>query len=172
MPEAYSTLLEEALEHWQGTRDGLIEEIENIPIDRLDFRPAKGMRTVEELARHIAEVALMMVGELTRADGDFTRQEWGGFLREYGGPAHRAQGRAGIVRMLRETHAEGDRRFRALGELGMLQHIKRFDGQPGTRLAWLWHGITHEEYHRAQIALCARLLGLVPALTRRITGEG
>ena len=53
----------------------------------------------------------------------------------------------------------------------MLQSIRRFDGKTGTRFAWLNHGISHEEYHRGQLALYARLLGRVPALTRRIEGK-
>jgi len=52
----------------------------------------------------------------------------------------------------------------------MLQWIRRFDGKPGTRLTWMNHGISHEEYHRGQLALYARLLGRVPALTRLIQG--
>jgi uncharacterized damage-inducible protein DinB len=167
----YANLLEETLEAWAGTRAGLIEEVENIPADRFDFRPADRMRTVEALVRHIAEVALMMVGELTRDDGDFTRQGYGEHLAEHASAAHRPGGKADLVAMLRDTHADGDRRFRDVGELGMLQYIRRFDGQPGTRLAWLNHGIAHEEYHRAQIAMYARIMGLVPALTKRIEGE-
>ena len=53
----------------------------------------------------------------------------------------------------------------------MLQFIRRFDGKMGTRLAWMNHGVAHEEYHRGQIALSARLLGRVPALTQQILGE-
>ena len=52
----------------------------------------------------------------------------------------------------------------------MLQLIERFDGEKGTRLAWLYHGIAQEEYHRGQLALYARLIGIEPALTRRIRG--
>jgi uncharacterized damage-inducible protein DinB len=171
MKSSYTTLLEELLESWHGARAGVIDEIENIPAERVGFRPAEGMRTVEELGRHIAEVALMMVGELTRPDGDFTRQSYTAHLREHAA-ASKTDGRDALIRMLRDTHAEGDRRFRAVGELAMLQYIRRFDGQPGTRLAWLCHGIAHEEYHRAQIAMYARIMGLVPALTRAIQGEG
>jgi uncharacterized damage-inducible protein DinB len=40
----------------------------------------------------------------------------------------------------------------------------------GTRLAWMQHGIAHEEYHRGQLATYARLTGRVPALTKRIMG--
>lgn len=53
----------------------------------------------------------------------------------------------------------------------MLQNIRRFDGLFGTRLAWMQHGIGHEEYHRGQIALYARLAGKTPALTKLIEGK-
>jgi uncharacterized damage-inducible protein DinB len=53
----------------------------------------------------------------------------------------------------------------------MLQHIRRFDGEMGTRLAWMISGISHEDYHRGQLALFARLMGRVPALTKRIRGS-
>jgi uncharacterized damage-inducible protein DinB len=52
----------------------------------------------------------------------------------------------------------------------MLQTIERFDGKEGTRFAWLQHGIAQEMYHRGQIATYARLIGIEPALTRRIRG--
>ncbi len=52
----------------------------------------------------------------------------------------------------------------------MLQFIIQFSGEPATRLSWLHHGIAHEEYHRGQLALYARLLGKVPALTQKIMG--
>jgi uncharacterized damage-inducible protein DinB len=52
----------------------------------------------------------------------------------------------------------------------MLQLITRFDGTPGTRMAWLHHGIDQEMYHRGQLTLYARLLGIEPALTKRIRG--
>jgi uncharacterized damage-inducible protein DinB len=70
--------------------------------------------------------------------------------------------------MLKATHAQGARSLRQAGELRLLQLVRRFDGKRGTRLAWLNHGIAHEEYHRGQIALYARLLGRTPALTRLI----
>jgi uncharacterized damage-inducible protein DinB len=33
------------------------------------------------------------------------------------------------------------------------------------------HGIAHEEYHRGQLAMYARIQGHVPALTRMIHGD-
>ena len=53
---------------------------------------------------------------------------------------------------------------------GYLQQIVQFNGEKATRLSWMHHGIAHEEYHRGQIALYARLAGEVPALTKLIMG--
>ena len=50
----------------------------------------------------------------------------------------------------------------------MLQHIRRFDGNKGTRMAWFYHGIDQEMYQRGQITIYARLPGIVPALTQKI----
>jgi uncharacterized damage-inducible protein DinB len=68
-----TTLLDEALEAWTDARNGVIAEIENIPANQFDAAVGAGARSVGELALHIAEVGLMMVGELTREDGDFRR---------------------------------------------------------------------------------------------------
>jgi uncharacterized damage-inducible protein DinB len=53
----------------------------------------------------------------------------------------------------------------------MLQRIQRFDGQLGTRLAWMHHGIDQEMYHRGQLAIYQRLIGITPALTKLIQGS-
>jgi uncharacterized damage-inducible protein DinB len=52
----------------------------------------------------------------------------------------------------------------------MLQTIRQFNGERATRLSWMQHGIGHEEYHRGQLAVYARLVGRVPALTKLIQG--
>ncbi len=63
---------------------------------------------------------------------------------------------------------EAETKFSAVGELAMLQLITRFDGEQGTKLTWLHHGIAQEMYHRGQLALYERLMGIEPALTRQI----
>ena len=165
-----TTLLDEALESWGFTRDGVIAEAETIPADQYDWRPAPQSRSVSELIRHIVEAGLMGVGELTRADGDFQRVPVGKLIAEYSLGTDEAHGRDALLELLRRTHVEGDRLFREAGELMMLQHIRRFDGIRGTRLAWFYHLVDHESYHRGQLALYARQLGQVPALTRLIHG--
>ncbi len=166
----FSNLLDEALEGWRGVRQGVIAEVENLPAGAFAFRPTAEVRTVTELVQHILEVAMMMTGELTRADTDFHRAPWPRLLGLYAKPAWRARTKAQLVRRLKAQLREAESKFRRAGELALFQLIERFDGEQGTRLAWLYHGIAHEEYHRGQLALYARLLGFEPALTRLIRG--
>jgi len=165
---SYKSLLEEALEAWAHTRRGVIAELKNIPAKSFDFRPTEMSRSVAELAHHLIESGLMMSGELTRADGDFQRKPYPEFLKEYAGHIKPTNSKKKLLASLKSTHREGEKKFRAAGELLMLQYLTRFDGLKGTRLAWMQHGISHEEYHREQLALYARLLGRVPALTQLI----
>ena len=76
-----------------------------------------------------------------------------------------------LIALLTKTQQDGEKKIRAAGDLHFLQLITRFDGERGSRLAWMNHGIAHEEYHRGQIALYARLVGRVPALTQLIYGK-
>jgi uncharacterized damage-inducible protein DinB len=169
MAELHS-LLDEVLESWEGVRQGLIAEVENIPANRFDFRPTPEMRSARELIQHILEVAMMMTGEFTRPDTNLHRAPWPRLLALYAKPAWKARTKVQLVRLLRSQLKDGVRRFRAQGEVGLLQTHRRFDGLTGTKHAWVQHGIAHEEYHRGQLAVYARLMGLVPALTRMIQG--
>lgn len=166
-----TSLLDEALEAWAYTRAGLIDEVKNLADADLAFRPHPDSRTATDLAIHVIQSGLMMAGELTRPDGNFQRKAYPDFLKEYTRGLPHPKNKSQLVALLKRTHTEGDRKIRAAGEIVMLQAITRFDGVRGTRLAWMHHAISHEEYHRGQIALYARLTGRVPALTQRIYGK-
>ncbi len=165
-----SSSLEEALEAWRFTREGVIDEVRNLPESKFDFRATPEVRSVRELAQHILEVAMMMTGELTRPDTDVRRAPWPKLLALYAKPAYKARTKDQLLRLLKTQLREGERKFRKAGDLALYQFMTRFDGKQGTKLAWLYHGISHEEYHRGQLALYARLLGLEPALTKLIRG--
>lgn len=164
----FQSVLEETLEAWSDVRHGLIEELENIPDDRFDFRPTPETRSVAELTQHILEVALMMTGELTRPDTDFRRVPWPELLDLYAPHIKQATSKRQLIDLLAESFQEAEQKFLAAGELHMLQLIERFDGEKGTRLAWLNHGIAQEMYHRGQIVTYQRLMAIEPALTRKI----
>ena len=166
-----TTLLEETLEAWHYTRVGFITEIENLSETDLQVRPHADSRTPAEIAFHIVQSGLMMAGELSRPDGNFRRKSFPQFMKEYARGVRPTTKKKALVHLLARTHADGERKIRKAGELHMLELITRFDGERGTRLAWMNHGIAHEEYHRGQVALCARLMGRVPALTQLIYGK-
>lgn len=164
------SLLEEAIEAWQDVRNGTIAEVENIPPKEFGFRPTKENRTVAELTVHILEVGMMMVGELTRADGNFRRKPYPKLIEEYSSSIQRLRTKRELIAALKSTFKDGAKAFRDAGEIHILQTITRFDGQQGTRLAWLHHGIGHEMYHCGQLALYERHIGVMPALTQLILG--
>ena len=166
----YKNRLEETLESWTDTRLGLIDEVLNIPAPKFDFRPTPEVRSVKELVVHILEVAMMMTGELTRSDTDFHRLPWPKLLATHAKEAYRVQTKGELVKMRKSQISRAEKSFLEVGELHMLQFIERFDGKLGTRLAWLQHGITHEMYHRGQLTVYERLMGIEPALTRQIRG--
>lgn len=168
---ALNSLLDEALEAWRYTRAGVISEIKNLPDVSLTYRPAPNSRTAAEIAVHIAESGLMMAGELSRPDGNFRRKSYPQFIKEYAKGVKATSNKKRLIRLLTKTQERGEKQLRAAGDLHMLQYITRFDGERGSRLAWMNHGIAHEEYHRGQLALYARLVGRVPALTQVIYGK-
>lgn len=167
MPETRS-LMDEALEAWRYAREGVIAEADNIPRDHWTFRPTAENRDVAELVRHILEAGLMAVGELARPDGDFARQDYSSHIREHAGDLPESASPSEWLRLLRQTLDEGTERMRRAGEEQMLSPIRQFNGDSARRLTWFHHHVGHEEYHRGQLALYARLTGQVPALTQRI----
>jgi uncharacterized damage-inducible protein DinB len=171
MPTPLSSLLDEAVELWTFARDGVIAEAEVVPADRFDWRPTDKSRSVAELILHIVEAGLMGAGELTRADGDFLRVPYPEIVAEHVGDISNVSGRDALIDLLHTSFETGRSKFEEAGELAMLQSIRRFDGVRGTRLAWLYHMVDHESYHRGQLALYVRQLGRVPALTQAILGE-
>lgn len=166
-----NSLLEETIEAWDDVRNGVIAEAENIAPKDFAFRPTEESRSVSELIVHIVEVGMMMTGELTRAQGSFRRKPYPNLIDEYASSIQKLAKKSELVAALRRTFRDGAKAFRDAGEITMLQQITRFDGKPGTRLAWLNHGIAHEMYHRGQLALYQRHLGITPALTKLINGE-
>jgi uncharacterized damage-inducible protein DinB len=166
-----TTLLEEALEAWSFARDGVIDEVDNLADAGMNFRPSPESRSVAELVVHVLESGAMMAGELSRPDGDFRRKSYLALLKEHSRGIPKARSRRELIAALRKTFRDGSEKLRKSGDLQMVQLITRFDGKKGTRLTWMHHGIGHEEYHRGQIALYARLMGRTPALTKRIYGE-
>jgi uncharacterized damage-inducible protein DinB len=164
------SLLDELLDGWRFTRDGVIAELANLPEARVGERPAGLLRSPLDLANHIVESGWLMAGELSRADGDFQRKPYPELLAELN-PDRPARSRAEALEVLRRSLEQGLARLRDAGEARLMRPIRQFNGVPASRMSWMHHGIAHEEYHRGQLALYARLFGITPALTKLIEGE-
>lgn len=162
--------LDETLGAGRDVREGLIDEVKNIPAGDFDFRPTPEVRSVRELVQHILEVAMMMTGELSRPVTDLKRAPWPELLAMYASKAYEATTKTELVRLLETQMDQAERTFRKCGELALFQQMENFDGSSWTKVQWLHHGIAQEMYHRGQLTLYARLLGREPALTRRIRG--
>ena len=163
--------LEEAIEAWQDARGLVRGEARNVPADRYAFRPTPDVRSFGELVAHILEVSELMVGELCRPDGDFLRKPFPDLIAEYATDVRDLREKEALLTALDATLERGERRFREAGAAHLAGPIRRFDGKSASRLAWMHHGISQEMYHCGQMATYARLMGLVPSLTRQIQGE-
>lgn len=161
-----ATLFEEALVTWAAARRGVIAEFENIPESDYDYRPTAEARSVAELARHIAAAGLVFANELARKDADFSRQPIGAFYQEYAGHLSATASKSELLAMLQNTWTETERKLHAAGPNAMLEQIRGLGGKPMSRFTVVHLGISHESYHRGQVTMHARSLGLVPALTR------
>ena len=172
MTELQASFLEETLTAWREVRAGIVDEVRNIPADRFDFRPVPEVRSVRELVQHILEVSMFVTAELARPDTNLKRYPWPKMLRKYGVAAHRAKTKQELASLLRSQMKDAERAFRKAGDLELWQQLEQFDGTFATKYQWLHHGIAQEMYHRGQLATYARLMGLEPALTKRIKSHG
>jgi uncharacterized damage-inducible protein DinB len=160
-------ITEEAIVMWETFRSGVIAELENIPEEQWDNRAGDGGRSLRETARHIAESGVAFVGEIVAADGKFARVL---------DPKHQESIRAGlptgnskadIIEMLKSTCKDGVARLRQKGDALQTDRMPML-GSEGSRLSGLIFAISHEMYHRGQLAMFARAAGQTPALTQQI----
>lgn len=170
MQRQINQLCDELIHAWQYTREGIIAEFANIPDANFNEKPAGLGRSALDLANHVVESGRLMAGELSRADGDFMRKPYPDLLAEHSKARDRAANKAEALETLRRSHREDEELLRKAGPELLIQPIRQFNGEPAARVAWMHHGIAHEEYHRGQVALYARLFGETPALTKLIYG--
>jgi uncharacterized damage-inducible protein DinB len=164
-------LFDELVEAWRYARDGVIAEVENLPENALSKAPDGLPRTGFDLVNHIVESARLMAGELTRPDGDFQRKSYTELVDEYIRPGDVVSSKKDAVELLKRSHAEDEAKFKAAGADRLMEPIRQFNGVAASRMSWFAGGISHEEYHRGQLAMYARLCGETPALTKVIMGE-
>ncbi len=155
--------IEEFLSQWNRTREGLIKEAERIPEGKLDFRAAAETRSVLELLQHVIESERMLVGEICRDDTDLRRV----FTRPPDDEAKGAATKEAVIALFRSSLAASQEKVRQFGAEKLEQLMSGLDGNQITKMAMLQFTLAHEMYHRGQLTVYLRLLGIEPALTEQ-----
>ena len=159
------TKTEQVIDQWQDVRNGLIKEVELIPAEQMTFKPASESRSVIELLQHIVESERMLAGEMCRENTNFQR----GFvalMADHTGGVKDAKTKDAVIDLLRSSMEETKKRVLGFGDTGFEKMMTRFDGKQCTKLAMLNFTISHEMYHRGQLTVYERVLGIEPALTQ------
>jgi uncharacterized damage-inducible protein DinB len=71
-----------------------------------------------------------------------------------------------VLELLRSSLEETKAMVVSFGDANFEQGMTRFDGKPCAKIEMLNFAVAHEMYHRGQLTVYERLLGIEPALTR------
>jgi uncharacterized damage-inducible protein DinB len=158
--------LDALIENWKEVRAGLVDEAESIPADKFSFQATPDTRSVAALLQHVVEAQKMLMGEVCRADTNLLRQSFAEQIKAYAPEVGGINDKDGLVTLLRNSMDETAVKLLNAGDdLG--HEMKRLDGKSITKYAFISFAIAHEMYHRGQLTVYLRLLGIEPVLTRR-----
>ncbi|PYS45376.1 MAG: hypothetical protein DMF71_00270 [Acidobacteria bacterium] len=158
--------IENVIGSWKEVRSGLIDEATQISADQFSFRAAPDCRSVKELLQHLVEVQKFLTGEICRPDTNLMRGSFAEQIKNYAPDVRSVEDKDGLLDLLRATMEESSAKLQsAANEMG--NPMKRFDGKEMTKLAFVSFAIAHEMYHRGQLTVYERLLGIEPMLTQR-----
>ena len=157
---------DELCEAWRDVRNGLIKEAELIPADQFGFRPAEGSRSVIEILQHIVESECVLSGEVCRDSTNFGRVPFPALISEYASHVKDAGTKEAILELLRSSIEGTEQRIGKFGDEKLESIMTRFDGKQVPKRVMLNFSISHEMYHRGQLTVYQRSLGIEPALTK------
>lgn len=158
--------VEKIIESWKEVRAGLIDEAAQIPADQFSFQAAPTTRSVRQLLQHLVESQKFLVGEACRPDTNLMRGSFAENLKRYAPNVREVDDKEGLLELLRASMDEAATQLMSAAD-EMNKMMKRFDGKEMTKLAFMSFAIAHEMYHRGQLTVYERLLGIEPALTQR-----
>lgn len=157
--------IDRLVQSWSEVRTGLINEASQIPEEKFSFRATPETRSVAELLQHVVQTQKLLVGEACRENTDLMRQSFADHINEYAPDVAAVTEKNGLLELLRSSLEPAEAAIRDCGE-GLQQKMRRFDGKEITKFDFLNFGIAHEMYHRGQLTVYERLLGVEPALTQ------
>jgi uncharacterized damage-inducible protein DinB len=159
--------LQTTLDTWRTIRQDTIQAVEDMPAGDFDFRPADGLMTFREIARHILNAGHAMTGILLDGTTDMSSPGFRDLIKKHstGVPPDVAQPE--LAAALRQAVEERIGQLSAQDATFFAGEITRFDGLRITGLEMLQSIKEHELTHRSQLFMYLRLKGVVPPTTRR-----
>jgi uncharacterized damage-inducible protein DinB len=157
--------IDRLIESWSEVRAGLIKEVSQVPEGQFSFRATPETRSVAELLQHIVEAQKMLVGEACRTETNLMRQSFADHIKEYAPEVAAVTDKNGLLELLRSSMETSEASIRGCGD-GLQQTMQRFDRKEVSKSDFLNFAIAHEMYHRGQLTVYERLLGVEPALTK------
>ncbi|MFQ6089126.1 MAG: DinB family protein [Candidatus Methanofastidiosia archaeon] len=134
-------------EHWKEVRKALLEGVENLSQEQLDWKAENAVNSVGDLLRHIADTLDWWFSEEIKDGGKFIE-----LTQENCGD---------LERILKELNRSFERLIRYVEKNRDFDVV--FESSWGGKftLNWaLWHLFEHEVHHRGQIFMMLRMMGV------------
>lgn len=158
--------IDELITSWKEVRSGLILEAEQIPAEHFSFRATAETRSVAELLQHLVETQKFVVGEACRQDSSLIRQPFTNQIKEHAPDVSSVSDKEGLLELLRSSMDLAEKTLRSHADR-LNETIVGLDGKPKGKIGVLNFIVSHEMYHRGQLTIYERLLGIEPDLTQR-----
>src|SRR5450759_267327 len=151
------------LNSWKTVREDTALAVEDFPAAELDFRPVPELASFREIARHILDASHGLTGLLLEGVDNFATPQFREMLNRHVSKLPEDSDARALAAELRTALASRCDELAAQSQEFYSSEITRFDGQRVTRLEMLQFVKEHELTHRAQLIVCLRLKGIVPA---------
>jgi uncharacterized damage-inducible protein DinB len=159
--------LEQVLDSWKTIRQDTVAAVEDFPAHELDFRFAPEVDTFRQIARHILDASDGLTGLLLSGEESFQTPDFRERLKSHVRNLPPGAGAPELAAALRKSIDQRTSELATRTPEFFSHVITRFDGQKVTRLEMVQSIKEHELTHRAQLFMCLRMKGIVPATTRR-----
>jgi len=146
--------LDTFLEAWEAQARGVVRVLESLPPTQYDFHAAPGVRSIGEMAWHLAELDAYISFGIERGALSFAERPPG---------IERPKEVAALAKGYERVHAEARVRLLQLQGSDLGRSIPSFDGKPAAIRELLWSALLHHSiHHLAQLVLMCRMAGGTP----------
>lgn len=152
---------------WRTVRNDAAQAVEDMPPEKLDFKPQDDMMSFREIAEHILYAGRGLTGVMLSGESDLSTPEFRAKLKTHYEELPKDAVPERIAARMRQAVEEDSANLESKDGQFLSEIITRFDGMKVTRMEMLQFIKEHELTHRAQLFMYLRMNGVVPPTTRR-----